>query len=157
MYMKGLNFIIQSRLSSPACLGGKWFGMSLLCAGVVGIGLVIFLSLRSSPAISSVRWVPGIISHWADRHGRACNFPAYGMLAVPFLMITSTFRQQARVIGLLALLIISLEFAQRAIPTRVCDLGDVAWGWAGLVAAWVICEAFKRFRLALGSKFKPIF
>ena len=151
-----MSFILKSKSSLPATYFRKWFGKALLCAGLIGIGLVTFLSLRSSPAISSVRWMPGIISHWADRHGRFCNFPAFGTLAVPFLLIASTLRRQAWVVAFLALLIAALEIAQLAIPTRVCDVRDIAWGWAGLVTAWLICWSLKKNRVALGSKSQPM-
>jgi glycopeptide antibiotics resistance protein len=135
-----------------AVWGWKWPMKICLCAGLIGIGLVTFLSLRSSPAVSTVKWMPRIVAHWADRHGRFCNFPAYGLLAVPFLMIASTIRRQAWVVAMLAALIFLLEIAQLAVPTRFCDIGDMACGWAGLLVAWIICVALKKFVLVIKLK-----
>lgn len=118
--------------------------MVLLAAGVAGIGLVTFLSLRSSPAISTVNWIPKPIAQWADRNGRLDNFPAYGLLAVPFLLMATTLRRQMWIVGLLALLIVVLEVAQLELPMRHCDLMDIAFGWAGLLAAWAGCVALQK-------------
>jgi hypothetical protein len=153
--MKGESFYLDRKPNSPAIGGRKWFKGGVLCAGLLGVGVVTFLSLRSSPEITTVKWVPKIIANWADRHGRFCNFPAYGALAVPFLLIASTLRRQAWIIALLAVLIAALEISQLAIPTRVCDVWDIAWGWAGLLAAWFICAAINRFRSAIGSNLNP--
>jgi len=117
--------------------------------------VVTFLSLRSSPAISTVRWIPRFIANWADRHGRVDNLPANGMMGVPFFLMASTFRRQLWSVAILSLFIVSLELAQLAIPTRHCDIGDMVWGSLGLAVAWAACEAIKRFRISIVSKSEP--
>lgn len=134
----------------------KWVREGMLCAGLAGIGLVVFLSLRSSPALTTVKWMPRTIANWADRHGRFCNFPAYGLVALPFFFIATTTRQKAWTFALLALLIASLEICQLAIPARYCDIWDIVWGCAGLLTAWVICDALKKFMLVIRSISNPV-
>ncbi len=125
----------------------------IFCTGLIGIGVVTFLSLRSSPAISTVWWMPAVIAHWADSNGRFDNFPAYGLMGVPFFLIASTFRRQAWTIAILSLLIVSLELTQLALPMRHCDIWDMFWGCLGLLAAWAICEALK---MSIGLKPKSV-
>ena len=121
----------------------------LLCMGLAGLGLVAFLSLRSSPALATVHWMPGTIARWADGHGRICNFPAYGLLAVPFLLIASSLRRQTTVVILLALLIAAFELIQLDLPRRTCDPGDIACGWAGLLADWAGCVLRRKFTIGM--------
>jgi hypothetical protein len=154
--MKGLSIVLKWKPNSPAVWSQKWLKGFFLCAGLVGIGVVAFLSLRSSPAISTVRWIPRFIANWADRHGRFDNFPAYGMMGVPFFMTNPTLRRQLWSIVILSLFIVSLELAQLAIPTRHCDIWDMFWGSMGLVAAWADCEVLKIFRINIVSKSEPV-
>ena len=110
----------------------KWLVKAMLLVGVIGVALAIFLSVRSSPTLTTVWWLPHFVSHWADRHGVFRNFPAYAILAVPFLMITPGILQRACVIASLAVVAALLEVIQLWIPTRFADLGDIFWSWAGL-------------------------
>jgi hypothetical protein len=125
---------------------GKWFEKAMFLAGVVGVGLAVFLSVRSSPAMMTVDWLPKFVANWLDHYGRFRNFPAFAMLAIPFLIITPKFLQRACIIALLAILIDSLELIQVWIPTRFADLGDIFWGWTGLLAAWGIFEVRHKIR-----------
>lgn len=152
--MKGLYFKFKLNLRSLVGRGGMH--PVLLVAGLVGIGLVTFLSLRSSPALSTVSWLPRSIAHWADAHGRLCNFPAYGLLAVPFLLITSNLRWQMGMLAGLALLIVAFEIIQLDLLARSCDPADVAWGWAGLLTAWAGCAAVKKIAAGI-RKANPAF
>jgi len=138
-FESGLRLLVLHAIKRPG----------LLCMGLVGLGLVTFLSLRSSPALATVHWMPGTIARWADTHGRFCNFPAYGLLAVPFLLIASSLRQQATVVIALALLIVAFELVQLYLPRRTCDPGDIACGWAGLLAAWAGCVLFRKFTIGM--------
>lgn len=141
---------LADKLFSPEVKG--WKRLVALTAGLVGIGLVTFLSLRSSPAISTVGWIPKPIAHWADRNGRLDNLPAYGLLAVPFLLVASTFRRQLWMVILLALLIVALELTQLDLPTRHCDPGDIACGWTGLLVAWAGCAALQKMFASFGTR-----
>jgi hypothetical protein len=131
----------------------KWLRKMLLLTGIFGLGLAIFLSLRTSPATSTVSWLPKFITHWADRHGQLCNFPAYGLLALPFLFIAPDMRRQAQIVLGIFDLVALIEVIQFWIPTRVCDTGDVFWGWLGASVAWGIFGIF----IALQKLFKMTF
>jgi glycopeptide antibiotics resistance protein len=145
--MNGLDYRLKWKAELPAVRNQKWVRCFFLCAGLAGLGAVSFLSLRSSSAISTVWWIPKFIANWADRHGRFDNFPAYGLMGVPFFLVASTFRRQIGSLILLCLFVVLLELAQLAIPTRHCDIGDMFWGSLGLLAAFFACEAFKRLRI----------
>lgn len=59
--------------------------------------------------MSAVGWLAHFITHWADRHERLCNFPAYAMLAIPFLAIAPGRLHRAGATVLLAILVAGLE------------------------------------------------
>jgi glycopeptide antibiotics resistance protein len=146
---------IEWKQNPPGVCGRKWFRGGFIGMGLAGIGMVSFLSLRPTPAISTLRWMPKFIANWADRHGQFDNFPAYMAMGVPFFMIISGFRRQMWTIAILSAFIVSLELTQLAIPTRHCDVADMFWGSMGVAAAWAVCEVLKRFRITIGSKPGP--
>jgi len=117
-----------------------YFRLGVICVGVFGVGLAIFLSVKSSPNMSAVGWLPHFIIRWADSHGRLCNFPAYAMLAIPFLAIAPGRLHRAGATVLLAILVAGLEIIQLWIPTRYSDKWDVFWGWSGLLTSWAAVE-----------------
>lgn len=132
---------------------GKSLEWLLLSAGFVGLVLVTFLSLRASPATSTVRWLPRFITHWADRHGQFCNFPAYAGLTVPFVLLARNRRQRLLAAAGLCLLGATLETCQRWIPTRFFDWYDILWSCAGVLATWGVSEVLVSAAAALRQKF----
>jgi hypothetical protein len=131
---------------------GNWLARAMLLAGAIGVALAIYLSVRHSPAMTTVRWLPRFIAVWADHHGRFCNFPAYAMLAVPFLMVTTGALRRACVAALLVVFVALLELVQLWIPTRVADLWDIVWGGAGILAVWGIFEAVRKLKLVTSAQ-----
>jgi hypothetical protein len=123
--------------------GARWIQIGIAGVGIFGVWLAIFLSVKSSPSMSAVHWLPHFITHWADHHGQSCNFPAYAMLAIPFLALAPGRLHRAGVTVLLAILIAGLEIVQLWIPTRCSDKWDIFWGWSGLMASWVAVETFQ--------------
>jgi hypothetical protein len=121
--------------------GVAWLYIGMLGMGLFGLGLAIFLSVKSSPCMSAVRWLPHFITAWADRHGRLCNFPAFAMLAIPFLAFAPGLLNRACVTASLAIFVAALEIFQIWIPTRSADEWDVFWGWSGLLTSWAVFEA----------------
>ena len=121
---------------------GKWPGKVLLLTALIGLGAGLYLSCRPSPAFSTIRWLPHWFSKWADRHGVFRNFPAYALLATPFLILTRNHAgQRAGIMIFLAILAAALEVVQLWIPPRVADVKDVLTSWAGLLAVWGLFEA----------------
>jgi hypothetical protein len=118
----------------------SWFRLGIICVGIFGVGLAIFLSVKSSPSMSAVGWLPHFITHWADRHGQLCNLPAYAMLAIPFLAVAPGRLHRTCVVFSLAILVAGLEIVQLWIPMRCSDKWDVFWGWSGLLTSWVAVE-----------------
>jgi hypothetical protein len=96
----------------------RLFRIGIVGVGMFGVGLAIFLSVKSSHSMSAVGWLPHFITAWAGRHGRLCNFPAYSLLAISFLAFAPDRLQQACVTASLGLLVAGLEIVQLWIPTR---------------------------------------
>ena len=124
-----------------------------LCAvvGITGVGLAVYLSVKSSPRMTAVDWLPQWITRWADQHGRFRNFPAFGLVALPFLLPMPSRASRIKVAISLALLIATLELIQNWIPARSPDLWDVFWAWLGLLASLMLVELVHRVR----HRFKP--
>jgi hypothetical protein len=137
--MKGT--LSKIRLVRRFIRSGNWLEKAMLVAGMTGLLLGIYLSVRPSPALATVWWLPHFISRWADHHGILRNFPAYAMLAVPFLMVATGVRQRAYAVAFLAIFAALMEIIQLWIPTRFADMRDIVWSWAGLLAAWGLFEA----------------
>jgi hypothetical protein len=106
-----------------------------LAAGILGVGLVLYLSLKSSSRMTEVNWLPAGLTRWADAHGRFRNFPAFGLIALPFLILASSRVRRFQIAGALALLVALLEVLQNWIPARSPDVWDVVWASLGLLAA----------------------
>lgn len=124
----------------------------LIIIGSLGVGLAIYLSLKTSSRMTAVHWLPQWITRWADAHGQFRNFPAFALLAAPFLLVVSQPRRRLLTLAALGLLIVSLELLQRRLPERSPDVWDVVWGWAGLGFAWMIAVLIGRFRRRHTSK-----
>ena len=138
------SFLKHSRALSSAGLqwGARAAYLLLLLA-------ILYLSLRGSPSLREVCWLPEWLSAWADRHGElrtAVPYCAAGLLC-PWLLI----RNQARPTGrshpighgrlapslwaaasLFALLLLT-EGAQLVLPNRLASLADIALGTLGIV------------------------
>jgi hypothetical protein len=139
------SFLKHSRALSSAGLqwGARAAYLLLLLA-------ILYLSLRGSPSLREVCWLPEWLSAWADRHGElrtAVPYCAAGLLC-PWLLIRNQARPTGRsqLIGhgrlvpslwaatsLFALLLLT-EGAQLVLPNRLASLADIAWGTLGIVA-----------------------
>lgn len=93
--------------------------------------------------------MPRALGDWLERNGRFRNFPAYAMLAVPFLLLFRTLRRRALGMLLLAIFASALEALQYFLPSRWCEWQDAALSVAGVAAAWV---SFELARLAIGRR-----
>lgn len=130
----------ESVRSSVQPARGVWYRLGMAGVGIFGVGLAIYLSVKPSPSMTAVRWLPHFMTEWANHHGQSCNFPAYALLAMPFLMLSPRVLQRALVTASLAILVASMEIAQIWIPTRFADGWDIFWGWSGLLASWAAFE-----------------
>jgi hypothetical protein len=115
----------------------------VVCA-VLGSACAIYLSCRSSSSLASVPWIPRAIGEWADQHGRIRNFPAYFLLACPFLLIgRETYSRVWATIGV-GVFGTGLEWAEVFFPGRWVEWQDIAWSWAGAVTALLCFEGGRR-------------
>ena len=139
------SFLKRSRALSSA--GLQWGVRAAYLLLLVGI---LYLSLRGSPSLREVCWLPEWLSAWADRHGElrtAVPYCAAGLLC-PWLLTRNQARPAGRrypMIGdgrlalslwaaasLFALLLLT-EGAQLLLPNRFASLADVGWGALGII------------------------
>jgi hypothetical protein len=138
------SFLKHSRALSTA--GLQW---GVRAAYLLLLLAILYLSLRGSPSLREVCWLPGWLSAWADRHGElrtAVPYCAAGLLC-PWLLTRNqappTGRSQLIGHGRLApilwaaaslfVLLLLTEGAQLVLPNRLASLADVAWGTLGIV------------------------
>ncbi len=106
----------------------------LRLAWLVGVGVLVVGSLLpgSSPAVS---WVGGI-------NDKLLHFAAYAALALLAVLAADDRRAVLRSVFIMVVLGVTLDFAQRFIPGRGFELGDILADNLGL-----LCGAFFGLRL----------
>jgi VanZ family protein len=100
----------------------------------------VYLCLRPNPSLESIPWLPKSLTHWADRHGRLDNVPAFAALALPFMYVCNGRRARRKALAWLAVFAAVLELLQYFIPTRHCEWQDIVASWAGLAITWLGVE-----------------
>jgi len=120
----------------------------------VGLVLaVVYLSLRSSPAIVSVPLIPHGLSAWFDRHDVFKNLIGFTAVGFAGFMAVGAGPSQTvwpgrdrSVVLLVALggLIVLLELLQVALPRRTSSVRDVVVGWTGVAVAWGAARWIRR-------------
>jgi len=111
---------------------------------------IVYLSLRPSPAISTVPFFPHPLAAWFDRHNFMANFLGFGVLAgvglLAFAAQSTTELganppakiRSAFVVAAVCGLVQFLEIIQFYLPKRFCDWRDTVAGCTGALAAWGI-------------------
>ena len=116
---------------------------------VAALALALFFALRPSAHGERLRGLPEPVGRWLNQHDDFSNFAAFFALASlgfrlrrfsnqPPPVSAPWFRRQHRRVVFFLLLVLLLEFSQRWIPGRQSDWHDVATGWGGIFAAWVL-------------------
>ena len=106
--------------------------LRLLLVGAMTITMAFF-SLRHSPDLTTVNWMPAWLGHWADHHGVLRNtlgFFVYSLVA--FLLVGARWQYPAA-IGAFS---IAIELAQIWIPGRFFDWRDIVASLVGVALAW---------------------
>ena len=123
----------------------KSTALTLLFAAA--LALALFFALRPSPHGERLRGLPEPIGKWLNQHDDLSNFAAFLILSgLAFRLRRSArppppapwFRRHHRVLGFFLLLVLLIEFTQHWIPGRQSDWHDVATGWSGILAAWML-------------------
>ena len=123
----------------------KSTALTLLFAAA--LALALFFALRPSPHGERLRGLPEPIGKWLNQHDDLSNFAAFLILSgLAFRLRRSArppppapwFRRHHRVLGFFLLLVLLIEFTQHWIPGRQSDWHDVATGWSGIFAAWML-------------------
>jgi VanZ family protein len=112
----------------------------LLISSILLLAAVAYCSLTASPEMVRIPWIPKGVGDWADSHTTFRNFPPFAFLsAVLYLALLLHLKPEpgrglwlgVGVAVLVTLLGVALEVAQLWIPTRVCDVRDIAWSGVG--------------------------
>ena len=127
----------------------------------MSLAVVLFFTLRPSLHGERVHGMPRGLASWVngpDSSSNVLTFVVLGSLgfwsgwrprrpvAEPNVGVSPARmnRRWLRMIGFLGL-VASLELAQVWIPGRVCDLQDIAAGWAGILIAWLVWDVLARW------------
>ena len=135
------GIVVAREAAKPAELRRRIPVIAVGLAASIGCGCAIYLSIRGTGQVSTVPWMPETIGQWADNHGRLRNFPAYFLLACPFLLLLRAALARLWAIGFVGILGTVLELAEYFVPGRTVEWQDVAWSWAGALAAWALFES----------------
>ncbi len=105
------------------------------------LGVVLFFALKPGPEVPNAL-APDKVRIFFNTHDALRNQLGFGLLslAVLFSLMTKSFFNQRQILAvfLIALLIPTLEFAQRWMPERHVDFKDVLNGWLGLGGACAV-------------------
>jgi hypothetical protein len=132
----------------------RLFRIGCWAALAFGIGCAAYLTLRRSGDLRTVGWIPYPIARWADYHGRARNLFAYGILALPVMVLFRDHSLQAKWLAALGVLGTALEYGQLFIPTRWFEWQDIALSLAGLASTWVAVEGYRWCSRALARRIR---
>ena len=131
----------------------KNFLLKMIFLGGLALGLV--MSLAPNRYHHFNMFLPAELRSWVNANDNAANLGAFFLLAsvalrLPRLRVRDGSRLPAAVVRLiesrlgavaaLMLLVCAIEFAQIFIPGRAADIQDVATGWSGIFAAWLLAE-----------------
>jgi len=112
---------------------------------LVGLAALAFLSLRPSPYVHEVVWVPGFLGRWADHNGVLRNTVAF--FAFALFVFACIGRRWFHALALCAFAT-AIEVAQLWIPHRAFDPKDIVAGIAGILTAWLlVCGACRVLRV----------
>ncbi len=123
----------------------KSTALTLLFAAA--LALALFFALRPSAHGERLRGLPEPVAKWLNQHDNLSNFAAFFILSGLGFRLRSSSRPQPptpwfhrhhRVLGFFLLLVLLIEFLQHWIPGRQSDWHDVATGWSGILAAWML-------------------
>jgi len=119
--------------------------MIAIAGAAAAVAAILYFSLRSSPYLGDVTWLPVGLARWADsRQGEDIR------TAVPFVLLGvcagwagRKWHAKVRFVTFLLMLPLGVEVAQLMIPSRTGSMKDVVWGWAGGIAGLLIAGAFR--------------
>ena len=133
-------------MKAPALMRGLVFAVA-----AIGAAALAYLSLRPSPFITEVHWIPHGIGKWADHHGVVRNTVAFFVFG--FFVFAFIGRRWPHFLALCAFSA-AIEVPQIWLPRRTFDLEDISAGIEGLALAWlfVVIPRFIYSRLRAWSR-----
>lgn len=131
----------------PRLSARGWQGLRVVPLVVCSM-LVAYLQFRPDPSLPPVPKPLGGVRDYFDIHDFSKNMFGFAVLALTMHLAFDGggVDRPGRRTVVLAAVIVLLELAQLALPTRTCDWRDVAAGWLGIVVMDVFWRAARRFR-----------
>ena len=143
----------------------KMYGLLALGLGVfLSVCLVLYFSLRPSPALSEINWLPQWLASWADRNGNLRTIVPYLGASLLVSLCVSLYEQIFPSISVsvgirrficlatgassLFILLLLTELAQIGLSRRWASWEDVFWGGLGIflgILLWLSVEWFYQF------------
>ena len=121
----------------------KTKALALLFAAA--LALALFFVLRPSAHGERLRGLPEPVGYWLNQHDDLSNFAAFFVLASLAFRLRRAppepvpwFRRHRGTLAIFLLLVLAIEIAQHWIPGRQSDWHDIATGWSGILAAWLL-------------------
>lgn len=139
-------------------------------AVLIAVGLVLYFSLRSSPALSEITWLPRWLADWADRNGNlrtgvpylgasflTCWCISLYQQLCPAVMISAGVRYFMHVVlgaSVWFILLVLTEFMQLWMSKRWACWQDVFWGGCGILLGVLLwgCVAWLCVRLRCSTR-----
>jgi len=116
----------------------------LALLSVLLLAAIVWVTLETSPQMTTVSWIPKFVSRWADAEPTFRNFPPYALATLlSTLTALAWIRPRTRthslliILGMLCLWTLlgtGLECAQLWLPYRKFDLLDITWSLVGVLA-----------------------
>ena len=134
--------------------------LRLSFSAALGVGLILYLSLRTSPSLVELSWLPDWLSRWADRHGDFRTLIPYAA-ASSYIGLEACwiFRRSTSLpaliwllaaYGLLALLCLT-ELIQIPLSRRTFSWLDLLWGGLGILSGVLPIWIQAQLRKLLGA------
>jgi len=118
------------------------------------VGVVAYFSLRASPNLSDIAWLPRGITRWLDSPAGSnirTGIPFLFLGLISFLVRPGSLLSRI-FIPVLFLLPLAVELAQFFLPRRCPDVRDVLWAWAGGSLGILIASLLHPAKPKQGSK-----
>jgi hypothetical protein len=121
-----------------------------ICLVVAMLGAAFFLTLRPSPYLVGLTWVPSWLADWADSNGVLRNVPAFAACYL-VILVGVGWRRRYLAFGVTFAVATTLEVIQLWLPSRFFGWDDILASWGGVLAGfaigslgrWIMCRRSK--------------
>ena len=115
--------------------------LGLIRLGFVAISVaVMYLTLRPSPDLAEIFWIPDWLGNWADKNGNVRTAVPFFIPSMLWGLISRRKKLPVHLSGYAAiwLFLIITESLQIFLPQRNMDIGDIGWGSFGMALGGLV-------------------